>query len=163
VIKWIKHIISEYLLSALLAIVLVFIMNQFIIISLISGSSMYPTILNGDIAIFSKINLDEIKEGDIVALRHNDEYLVKRVIALDGDKVRIVEDGILVNGEKIIDETQELRIYMSELDYSLGDGEIFVVGDNSIVSYDSRMFGPVSKTSVLGKYVFRFSLSSLIR
>src|SRR5690606_21332152 len=121
-----KHIISEYLLSALLAIVLVFIMNQFIIISLISGSSMYPTILNGDIAIFSKINLDEIKEGDIVALRHNDEYLVKRVIALDGDKVRIVEDGILVNGEKIIDETQELRIYMSELDYSLGDGEIFV-------------------------------------
>lgn len=156
VIKWIKHIISEYFISALVAVIFVFTLNHFVLISRISGPSMYPTLCNGDITIFSRGSLGEVKEGDIVALHYDDENLVKRIIAMDGDEVHIEEGGIYVNGEKVIDNMQGVGLHIMTLDYEVGEDQIFVVGDNSIESYDSRMFGPLYKSAIMGRMVYRF-------
>lgn len=156
-LKFLKHIIREYLLSAILAVVIVVVMNQFIIISRISGPSMYPALCSGDIAIFSRISLDDVKEGDIIAFNYNDEYLVKRIIAMDGDIVHIEQDSIYVNKEKVVEAMQGVGLHIDKVDFTIGNHQLFVVGDNSIESYDSRMFGSIDKSVVMGKLLFRFT------
>lgn len=125
----------------------------------IYGSSMTPTLQNGEI-VFS-VRTSNFQPGDIIAFYYDNKILVKRVICEAGDWVNIEEDGtVYVNDEKL-DEPylteQALGDCNITLPYQVPDGKIFVMGDHRSTSVDSRntAVGCVAQEHVVGRIVFR--------
>lgn len=125
----------------------------------IFGSSMTPTLSNGEI-VFS-VKTTDLKQGDIVAFYYNNRILIKRMIAKQGDWVNIDEEGnVYVNGE-LLDEPylteKALGDCNIELPYQVPDGRIFVIGDHRATSVDSRntAVGCVAQEQIVGKIIFR--------
>lgn len=125
----------------------------------IYGSSMYPTLQDGEI-IFS-VKTAEFEPGDIVAFYFNNKILIKRVIAGPGDWVNMTENGtVSVNGEILEEPYLTETAYGDtdiELPYQVPDGKIFVMGDHRATSVDSRntAVGCVAQEQVVGKILFR--------
>lgn len=125
----------------------------------IYGSSMYPTLQDGEI-IFS-VKTAEFEPGDIVAFYFNNKILIKRVIAGPGDWVNMAKDGtVSVNGEVLEEPYLTETAYGDtdiELPYQVPDGKIFVMGDHRATSVDSRntAVGCVAQEQVVGKILFR--------
>lgn len=95
-----------------------------------------------------------IKSEEIEA-KH--EMLVKRVIGIAGDVVDIQDGFVYVNGSKLIESYAKGSTYKDklELPITVGDNQLFVLGDNREVSVDSRKFGMVDFNQLEGKAVFR--------
>ena len=124
----------------------------------IYGSSMTPTLVNGDIVI--SVKSTEFKPGDVIAFYYNNNVLVKRVIAGPADWVDIDIDGnVSVNG-RLLDEPyvkENSRGYCDiSLPYQVPESRIFVMGDHRDTSIDSRSLsvGCVADEYIVGKLVF---------
>ncbi|MBR5418161.1 MAG: signal peptidase I [Clostridiales bacterium] len=125
----------------------------------IYGSSMTPTLGEGDIVL--SVKGGSFKTGDVVAFYYNNKILVKRVIAKSGDWVDIDDDGnVTVNGI-MLDEPYVSEKALGECDiklpYQVPESRVFVMGDHRSTSVDSRnsAIGCVSEEQVVGKIVFR--------
>lgn len=110
------------------------------------GSSMEPTLYDGDVVKFDRSYeaLSNIERGDIIIHEYPDPegsgetlIFVKRVVALSGDEVIINGGHLYVNGLKA---DHEGTYEMDFGPYVVEDDAVFVLGDNSINSYDSRFF-----------------------
>ena len=125
----------------------------------IYGSSMSPTLADGDIVVSLKTS--EFKPGDVVAFYYNNKILVKRVIAVSGDWVDITENGdVYVNSELLEEPYIQEKAFGDcniELPYQVPESRIFVMGDHRSVSIDSRntAVGCVAEEQIVGKLVFR--------
>lgn len=125
----------------------------------IYGSSMTPTLEEGDIVVSIKSKTYET--GDIVAFYYNNKILIKRVIAGSGDWVDLDEDGtVYVNGEKLDEPYVKDKAFGEcdlELPYQVPESRIFVMGDHRSVSVDSRSkaVGCVAEEQIVGKLVCR--------
>lgn len=125
----------------------------------IFGSSMTPTLQNGDI-VFSMKTAD-FQQGDIVAFYYNNKILVKRMIAGPGDWFDMDMDGRVYINNKELSEPYLTEIAYGEtnieLPYQVPDGKIFVLGDHRATSVDSRntAVGCVAQEQVVGKIIFR--------
>lgn len=124
----------------------------------IYGSSMTPTLTEGNIVVTVKGN--DFKQGDVISFYYNNKILVKRVIAFQGDWVNIDEEGnIFINGQ-LLDEPYLTEKAFGECDielpYQVPDGKVFVCGDHRATSVDSRSstIGCVSEEQVVGKIIF---------
>ncbi len=120
----------------------------------VDGDSMNKTFKNGDILILYK--LSKIKRFDVIVLHEekDNEKIIKRVIGMPGDTVAIKDGEIYINDEKIDDE----YAYGMTSDYdriTLKSDEYFILGDNRLISKDSRYFGPIKEKEIKGKVVFR--------
>ena len=126
----------------------------------IYGSSMTPTLQDGEI-VFS-VKTADMEPGDIVAFYYNNKILVKRVIAGPGEWVDIDPK----TGDVSVNDVMLNEPYLSEkafgdaeieLPYQVPDGKFFVMGDHRATSVDSRhtAIGCVSEEQVVGKIVFR--------
>ncbi len=152
----------QCLVSALIICVITFAFFARIIG--IIGSSMVPTFHNGDKVIISKI-LFKPEQGDIVVLRKlqfQDEPIIKRVIAVEGQTVDIDFDA----GVVYVDGVPQVEPYIAEPTYqridfdgmiTVPEGQVFVMGDNRNHSTDSRdsTIGCVDKRYILGKVLLR--------
>lgn len=125
----------------------------------IYGSSMYPTLREGEIVL--SVKTSNIGQGDMVALKYGNKILVKRCIAVAGDWVDIDTEGnVFVNGDKI-DEPyitdKSLGECNIELPYQVPDNTYFVMGDHRETSVDSRntSVGCIYRDNIVGKIVFR--------
>jgi signal peptidase I len=143
--------------AALVAIVVRTTMLQ---VFYIPSGSMEHTLEIGDKVVVDKLShrLSGVHRGDVVVFRRpvNVESgtikdLVKRVIAVEGDTVEAVEGRVYVN-DRLIDEP-----YLSAADSTrnlqrttLGNGQLWVMGDNREFSSDSRVFGPITTDMVIG-------------
>ena len=137
----------------------VLISNLLLPILHIYGSSMSPTLTNGDIV--AAMRYGSYERGDIVAFYYNEQILVKRIIGLPGEMVDIDADGnVSIDGEPLdepyLDE-KALGDCDIELPYQVPEGRYFVMGDNRSVSSDSRssQVGCVAEEQVIGKLIFR--------
>lgn len=143
----------------LLIIVMVILIRTFIITPVrVNGTSMDPTLKNGEIMILNKIkyNKNDIKRFDIVVVKMHKELLIKRVIGLPNEEIKYVDNKLYINGEYIKEPFLNDDVYTTN--FSLDDFKLkkipencyFVMGDNREVSLDSRTFGCFSKDKILG-------------
>ena len=125
----------------------------------IYGSSMTPTLDEGEIVVSLKGS--DFRQGDIVAFYYNNKILVKRVIAGPGRRVNIGEDGtVSVDGEPLNEPYLTEKAFGDcdiQLPYQVPDGRYFVMGDHRSTSVDSRhsAVGCVASEQIVGKIVFR--------
>ena len=125
----------------------------------IYGSSMTPTLQDGEI-VFS-VKTSEMVQGDIIAFYYNNKILVKRVIAGPGDWVDIDEIGNVSVNDTPLEEPYLAEKSLGEADielpYQVPDGKIFVMGDHRATSVDSRhtAVGCVAEEQIVGKIIFR--------
>ena len=125
----------------------------------IYGSSMTPTLDDGQIVLSWKTR--KLESGQIVAFYYNNKILVKRVIAHAGDWVNIDADGtVYVNGQ-MLDEPYLAEKALGECDielpYQVPENMVFVMGDHRATSIDSRntAVGCVEEEQVVGRLVVR--------
>lgn len=164
-----------------LAIVL-FVTSFFVRQSVVDGDSMLGTLHDKETLLISDF-LYEPKRGDIVVVDDRSAYhvpIIKRVIAVGGDTVRITKVGVIVNGE-LLDEPYvytdggkyEYRVEYRDIahaikeydtlkytdgeyyEFVVPEGKIFVMGDHRNASTDSRDIGPVDVDAVLGRVIYR--------
>ncbi len=125
----------------------------------ICGSSMSPTLEDGQIVVASKGGT--YQTGDVCALWLGNKLLVKRVIAGPGSWVDIDEEGNVYVDDKLLDEPylKEKALGDSDLTYpyQVGESRYFVMGDNRSVSVDSRntQVGCISDEYMVGRIIFR--------
>ena len=125
----------------------------------IFGSSMAPTLQDGEIVLSLKTS--DLKQGDVVAFYYNNKILVKRVIAVSGEWVDITPEGDVYVNSKLLEEPyldhKSQGDCNNELPYQVPESRIFVMGDHRSVSIDSRntAVGCVAEDQLVGKRVFR--------
>lgn len=125
----------------------------------IYGSSMTPSLYEGDIVVSLKTM--DFERGDIISFYYNNKILVKRVIAYEGEWVNIDEEGnVFVDGQ-LLDEPYIDEKALGECDikmpYQVPDGRLFVMGDHRATSADSRSttVGCVMEEQVVGRIIYR--------
>ena len=125
----------------------------------IEGTSMEPTLKNGDIVLLTKTT--EFDRGELCAFAWNNKLLIKRVIGIPGDWIEIDTDGtVYLNGEQL-EEPYVEQIAFGECDlefpYQVPQEKYFLLGDMRESSIDSRntMIGCVEKDQIVGKVFLR--------
>ena len=162
-----KGFIYDLIFYAVLIFVCIYIIPNFVMQrTVVDGSSMENTLLDGDHLFVEKLSyrFDALDRFDIIVFyplgRENEEYYVKRVIGLPGETVQIKGSDIYINGE-ILDEHYGKEPIedpgRAVLPITLGEDEFFVMGDNRNVSKDSRYeeVGNVKKENIGGRVIFR--------
>ncbi|MBA3615743.1 MAG: signal peptidase I [Rubrobacteraceae bacterium] len=155
----------EYAVILLVAFVIVFgVLRPFVVKSFwIPSESMVPTLEVGDRIFVNRFvyRFTEPERRDIVVFDglETDDELVKRVVAVPGDRVRVRNGVLRVNGDFL---EEPYAVPPPSPDGSefgptrLSEGEVFVMGDNRGNSRDSRFFGPVPLENIQGEAFFRF-------
>lgn len=151
--------LRETLETILLAVVLFLVINAISARIRVDGNSMEPSFHNGNYVIVNRMayRWGEISRGDVIVFpspENHDEDLIKRVIGLPGDRVRI-QDGFLYVNDVRIDEPYIRAPMASDLrEVRVPQGRVYVMGDNRNNSSDSRRWGPLDIEVILGKAVF---------
>ena len=125
----------------------------------IAGTSMEPSLNDGDIVLLVKKN--NLESGDLCAFYFSNKILIKRIIGAPGDYIWIEPDGtVYLNGE-VLDEPYVSQKALGECDvefpYQVPENNYFVMGDHRETSIDSRssVIGCVAEDQVVGKIVCR--------
>ena len=124
----------------------------------VNGTSMNDTLADGDIMVLKKYDKNSIDRFEIVVVKTTGEKIIKRVIGLPEEEIKYENGTLYINGE----EMEESFGYTDTKDFQdyCGKDEYFVMGDNRIVSKDSRIIGCIPKDNIMGTVdliVFPFS------
>ena len=154
-----KHLM-EWGNAILRAAVIILVLFFFAWPMRLMGSSMEPTMGDGEIVLMNRFAAMQghYETGDIVMFHYydaeGDKTVVKRIIATEGDAIRILEDGVEVNGT-IIDEPYASGETKGLVDMTVPKDMVFVMGDNRETSFDSRNMGAIPCDDLKGKVFFR--------
>ena len=141
-----KKILKELVPYIVILIVVVLIRIFIVTPIIVDGDSMSPTLTDGEMMLLNK--LGSIERNDIVVINNEEGYIIKRVIALPGESIECRDGVIYINDEKYDDNfASKTDDFVKQF---LNDDEYFVMGDNRLVSMDSRIFGAVTKEEILG-------------
>lgn len=173
--KLAKEII-EWLVVIVIALGIAFGIRLFVIQPFrVQQSSMYPTLVNDDLILINKLAYvgGQPERGDIIVFKPpnrsetDDVEYIKRIIGLPGEYVE-TENGVVTINGKVFEENDDHP--KTNYDFhpeppkgdtpkngtKLGEEEYFVMGDNRSGSFDSRAFGPIKRSSILGRAFFVF-------
>lgn len=153
--------------TIIICLVIAKLITSFVFISvMVDGSSMSPTLSNGDKAITDGLfyKIGGIDRFDIVIVEHKnyDSKLVKRVVGLPGETIEYKDSVLYVNGEKVEEDflpfgTITETMYGNDIKVTLDDDEYYVLGDNRENSTDSRILGPIKKNQIKGRGILLFA------
>lgn len=164
-----KRKIFLTLLFALLVAILVrkFVVEAFIV----RGDSMSPTIMDGDYVFINRLAyiFSEPERGDVVIAlsRDPENRIIKRVIALPGERLDIYDGKVSIRRERTDPFNDLVEVYLNSPGQTAGTTtirldpqEYFALGDNREASLDSRSLGPIDKWDLKGKVFLIFDLST---
>jgi signal peptidase I len=170
-----------YFLRVFVTVTLVFVVvkTQIYQVTNIEGKSMFPSLDNGDIVFIDLLTpkFGDYRRGDIVVIKPplelgtQNKYLIKRIIGLPGETVGTENGNVIVTNSSyssgiILNEKSylapDIKTYKTSstgkekfVFTKLGDQEYFLLGDNRGGSTDSRVFGGIKKSQILGREFYR--------
>ena len=138
----------------ILAVVLI---RSFIVTpALVDGASMDETLKDGELVLINKFVyiVSDINRFDVVVVNneHDEDKIIKRVIALPNEKIEYKDDVLYINDKEVKGMKFE---HTSDFVYETKDDEYFVMGDNRDISKDSRMLGNFKEKDIIGRVNFR--------
>jgi signal peptidase I len=162
-----KRIAIEWIVLIVVALAIALVIRTLLFQAFyIPSPSMVPTLKVGDRVLVNKVSykLHDIDRGDIIVFKAppeaqsgNIKDLVKRVIGLPGDTVEARDDGRVYVNDRLLDEpylpegTRTLDLEPTKVP----PGQLFMMGDNRTASRDSRYFGTIAKSAVIGRVFVR--------
>ncbi|MBP2099963.1 signal peptidase I [Enterococcus rivorum] len=160
----VKRLLIELALSIIFGLFLFFVTTQFFFkVVDVNGYGMMPTLRENDVVLVQRYN--NIKRFDLVAFKYGNDIQVRRVIGLPGEQIRYENDHLFVKDEPIdekfiVDEINESQRNGRDFteNFPSAEGKIvkipkdyyFILGDNRPYATDSRIYGVVSKDSIIG-------------
>ncbi len=155
-----KDFIKSLLQTIITAVVIVFICFKFVFISTeVNGSSMYPTLQDGDRGFsFVITKTISINRFDICVIdsQKSGKLLVKRIIGMPNDKVTYKDNKLYINDEYVEETFLSDDVYTEDFEVQLGEDEYFCLGDNREVSRDSRYYGAFQKSEIKSTNFFAY-------
>jgi len=154
--KSLKSTVSSLITLAATAVL---ISMLFLPVLRVTGTSMTPTLSNGELVLGLKNS--KIQKGDIIAFYYNNKVLLKRVIGTAGDIVSMDNDGNVYINDELLDEPYLISKDYGECDiefpYQVPESRLFVMGDHRTVSIDSRStaVGCIAEEYIIGKIFMR--------
>ena len=150
-----KKELKEWLVAILFAVVVALIVRTFIFEPVrVSGGSMKETLQNNEIMIVTKYDylLGKPNRFDIVICHYpgRKETFVKRIVGLPGDTISIANGKLTVNGVEYEEDYITHRPNYLIEDYTNGEDEYFVLGDNRSNSNDSHIIGSIHRNQIIG-------------
>lgn len=152
--------ILEWALTIIIPVVAALLIHQYLFtFARVDGTSMLDTLHENNIMGVSRLHyrLNEPQRGEIITCNYPGEgnkLFVKRIIGLPGETIEIREGTVYIDGEPIAEDYLTRRDDQSMDPVTLGDDEIFVMGDNRPVSRDSRAVGPLTLDEIYGRVLF---------
>ncbi len=154
--RTLRSTISVLIVTAAVVVLLAFLIFP---VFRIYGSSMSPTINEGEIVV--SVKGTSFSCGDVIVLSYNNKILVKRVIAAPGEWFDMDSDGNVYVDGRLIDEPYLYEKAYGDcnisLPYQIPEGRYFVMGDNRATSQDSRnsIVGCIADEQIIGRAVMR--------
>jgi signal peptidase I len=146
---------KKFITIVIIIIILKIFVFNFI---LVKGDSMNPKYKNNDFMFLNKIiySFKPIRRGEVIVLKYRNNDLIKRIIGLPNDKIKVENGKLYINNKEV--KENYINSYTASYDFdeiNLKDNEYFVMGDNRYNSYDSRNFGTIMKNNIIGRVEFR--------
>lgn len=144
----IKKVIPYFII-----ILVVLLVRKFIITpTIVDGDSMNPNYYDNEVLLLKEFG-NNYKRYDVIVFYYNKERLIKRIIGLPGDIVKAIDGKLYINDKEIEDVT---NVYTNSfITERVPDNMYFVLGDNRLISEDSRVIGFVDKDDIRGKIIYR--------
>ena len=122
----------------------------------INDVSMKPAIEDGDLVMYYRLD-KRFVSGDVAVFEDNGRHTTGRVVAVAGDTVDITKDGLKINGadqvsQDIYFDTTQFKDGV-DFPITVGEGQVFILGDNRPQASDSRTFGCIDLNDVKGKVI----------
>ena len=153
----IKEFFKDSLKYIIMIVIILFLVICVVSFHQVMGPSMNKTLSEGDVVLVNKFiyKFRKITRNEIVVLKHDEKLLIKRIVGLPGESVAYNNNILYINGkgynEKFVSsKTDDFDI--KDLGYEpIPDDYYLVLGDNRANSMDSRDFGLVKKSDIVGK------------
>jgi len=158
------RIIKELIPYVVIILVVVLIRTFIATPVIVSGSSMDPTLKNGQVLILNKLAKKYMRDDIVVIdakINGKKERIVKRVIGLPGETLEYKDGFLYINGERthddFVDKTRDFTLERVTGKKKIPENYYFVMGDNRRNSLDSRdtRVGLVKKSDIIGKPILR--------
>lgn len=150
-----KRFVLDIIETIILAVVLYFGINAISARVRVDGFSMNPTLQNGEYVLVSRLSykFETPQRGDIIVFgipTDQDQDLIKRVVGLPGETVSVRQNRVLINGIPLEEPyIAQAPLYSGE--WTVPEGELFVLGDNRNDSKDSHQWGMLPTENIIGK------------
>lgn len=150
--------VRELVETVVLSLVIFLLIRQVVQNYRIENHSMEPNFYEGQFVLVNKLayRLGQPDRGDVLVFhnpRNTNEDYIKRIIGLPGDTVEVRDQTVFINGEAVVEEFTHFPIAPGEYSgpFVVGDNQLFVMGDNRPNSSDSRVFGPIDQSLIVGQ------------
>lgn len=157
--RYVKVLMSTIYTLIIVASVAALIATLIMPVLQISGTSMEPTLNEGEIVLALKTK--NIDTGDVIAFYHGNKILVKRVIAKSGQWVKITDQGDVYVDGKLVNEpyVKEKSLGQADVKFPIqvSEGSYFILGDDRETSLDSRteVIGCINEEDIIGKVLVK--------
>lgn len=125
----------------------------------VSGQSMLPTFTDETRLLIQK--KADIRRFDVIVFQLNDDYLIKRVIGLPGDRITVENGTLFVNGERVnepyLEDSYVQAFSQEQFQTYITEDTYFVMGDNRDNSMDSRKLGTIAKEQIVGVPIMKLN------
>jgi signal peptidase I len=156
--KWIqKETVLRFVIKLALVLLTIWAIFTFVFgIRQVSGETMYPKLRDGDLTLYYRLEQD-YEIGDVVTFELDDSTFYGRIVAQGGDVVNLNDDGqLLVNGnvqdEEIFYPTEKQDGDV-KYPYTVKKDSYFILCDFRTISFDSRTYGAIPKSTLDGKVI----------